>query len=503
MDVLLGLTNGFADVIAPSNLLFLVGGVVIGMVLGAIPGLTATMAIALVLPLTYTLTPIQSLTMMLAAYNAGTFGGSMAAILIGTPGTPAAAATVADGYALARKGQAGKAIKDALYSSVFGCLFSSVILIMVAGPISTIALNFGPSEYAVLMLFSLTIIASAAGRSLAKGLIGGALGLLFGCVGMDSGWSTPRFSFGFMKLTSGINLVVMLIGALAMSALLIQLESIAQGNVSANLPTPANKDDDRMTRTDIKRCLPHWLRSSMIGCGIGALPGLGPSLACYIGYDFGKKSSKHPEEFGTGSIEGIAASEAANNSVCSAALIPLLALGVPGDTGAALLMSAFIVQGLTPGPLVFTESIETVYGIYAGFILCNLVLLGVCLATWKLFRRICSVSVTIIFPAVAIFCVIGVYAFNQNVLDIWIMLFFGVVGYILTKFKFPITTLLIGFILSPLLEKNFRRALVLSRGNPLTFFSSPLCLLFWAATVLSLFFILRGKVKDKNLADGL
>lgn len=166
-------------------------------------------------------------------------------------------------------------------------------------------------------------------------------------------------------------------------------------------------------------------------------------------------------------------------------------------------MSAFIVQGLIPGPLVFTESIETVYGIYAGFILCNLVLLGVCLATWKLFRRICSVSVTIIFPAVAIFCVIGVYAFNQNVLDIWIMLFFGVVGYILTKFKFPITTLLIGFILSPLLEKNFRRALVLSRGNPLTFFSSPLCLLFWAATVLSLFFILRGKVKDKNLADGL
>ena len=175
MNVLLGLMNGFADVIAPSNLLFLVGGVVIGMVLGAIPGLTATMAIALVLPLTYTLTPIQSLTMMLAAYNAGTFGGSMAAILIGTPGTPAAAATVADGYALARKGQAGKVIKDALYSSVFGCLFSSVILIMVAGPISTIALNFGPAEYAVLMLFSLTIIASAAGRSLAKGLIGGAL----------------------------------------------------------------------------------------------------------------------------------------------------------------------------------------------------------------------------------------------------------------------------------------------------------------------------------------
>lgn len=503
MTIFVSLMHGFQDVLAPSNLIFLVGGVVVGMILGAIPGLTATMAIALVLPLTYTLNPIQSLTMMLAAYNAGTFGGSMAAILIGTPGTPAAAATVADGFALARKGQAGKAIKCALYSSVFGCLFSSVILILVAGPISTIALSFGPAEYAVLMLFSLTIIASAAGRSLTKGLIGGALGLLFGCVGMDSGWSTPRFSFGFMKLTGGIDLVVMLIGALAMSALLVQLESVAHGNISANLPAPKAIEDDRMTRSDFKLCVPHWLRSSLIGCGIGALPGLGPSLACYIGYDVGKKCSKAPQEFGKGSIEGIASAEAANNAVCSAALIPLLALGVPGDTGAALLMSAFIVQGLTPGPLVFTESIDTVYGIYAGFILCNLVLSVVCLLTWKLFRRICSVSVTIIFPAVAIFCAIGVYAFNQNMLDIWIMLFFGVVGYILTKFKFPITTLLIGFILSPLFEKNFRRALVLSRGNPLTFISSPLCILFWLATALSVFFILRGKMKDKNLADGL
>lgn len=503
MEVLTGLLHGFANVLVPSNLLFLVGGVVIGMVLGAIPGLTATMAIALVLPLTYSLNPIQSLTMMLAAYNAGTFGGSLAAILIGTPGTPAAAATVADGFGLARKGQVGKAVKTALYSSVFGCLFSSVILIAVAQPISKIALKFGPAEYAVLMLFSLTIIASAAGRSLTKGLIGGALGLLFGCVGMDSGWSMPRFSFGSLKLTSGIDLVVMLIGALAMSALLTQLESVAHGNVSANLPPPSSKDDDRMTRRDIRICLPHWLRSSLIGCGIGALPGLGPSLACYIGYDAGKRSSKHPEEFGKGSIEGVASAEAANNSVCSAALIPLLALGVPGDTGAALLMSAFIVQGLTPGPLVFTESIDTVYGIYAGFILCNIVLLFVCLATWRLFRKICSVSISIILPAVAVFCVIGVYAFSQNVLDIWIMLFFGVLGYVLVKFKFPITTLLIGFILSPLFEKNFRRALVLSRGNFATFFNSPLCIIFWVATILSVVLIVRGKMKDDKLADGL
>ena len=497
------LLSAFVQVLAPENLIYLFGGVLVGLVLGAIPGLTASMAIALVIPFTYYLTPTQSLIMLLAAYNAGTFGGSLSAILIGTPGTPAAAATVADGYSLGRQGRAGKAIKTALFSSAFGCLFSSIVLIVVAQPIAKYALKFGAAEYTILMIFALTIIASAAGRSMVKGLLGGAIGLIFGCVGMDQGFSVPRLNFGILKLSSGIDLVVMMIGVLAMSEILRQVETMGVGQTRANLPPPACKDDDRFNKQNLKDCIAHWFRSSAPGCGIGALPGLGPALACYIGYDTGKRFSKHPEEFGKGSVEGVACAEAANNAVCGANMIPLLALGVPGDTGAAILMGAFMVQGLTPGPLVFQQSPETVFNVYAGLILCNLALIAIVLLTWRGFKKICSVNTSIIFPAVCIFCVVGVYALNRSLVDVWTMLFFAVLGYVLVKFKFPMPTVIIGFILAPLFEKNFRRALLLSNGNFGSFFASPLCWIFWAATILSVFFILRGKMKDKNLQDGM
>ena len=282
----LDLMNAFIAVLAPENLIYLFGGVFVGMILGAIPGLTASMAIALVIPFTYYLTPTQSLIMLLAAYNAGTFGGSMSAILIGTPGTP------------------------------------------------------------------------AAGRSMIKGLLGGVIGLIFGCVGMDQGYATPRFTFGILKLSSGVNLVVMMIGVLAMSEILKQVEDIKVTKNEAHLPAPSCKDDTRVNRKEIKTMLPHWLRSSAIGCGIGALPGLGPALACYLAYDFGKKFSKEPEKFGKGSTEGIACAEAGNNAVCGANMIPLLSLGVPGDSGAALLMGAFMVQASPPAPW-YSSSLPT------------------------------------------------------------------------------------------------------------------------------------------------
>lgn len=202
-------------------------------------------------------------------------------------------------------------------------------------------------------------------------------------------------------------------------------------------------------------------------------------------------------------MEGVACAESANNAVCGANMIPLLALGVPGDTGAAILMGAFMVQGLTPGPLVFSESPDTVYNVYAGLILCNIALVAITLLTWRIFKKICSVSTSIIFPCVCLFCVVGVYALSSSLVDVWVMLFFSVVGYLLTKFKFPLPTVIIGFILSPLFEKNFRRALVLSKGSFATFFSSPLCIAFWAATIIAVVVIVRGKHKDKALADGM
>lgn len=495
--------SALLGMLMPSNLVWLFAGVLIGLIMGAIPGLTSIMAMALIIPFTSALEPTQAIPMLLGAYNAGIFGGSLSAIMIGTPGTPAAGATVADGYALAKKGKAGKAVKAALFSSVFGCLFSTILLCFVTEPISKIALKIGPAEYTVLMLFSLTIIASAAGRSLIKGLIGGSFGLLFGMVGMDKGFAVPRFDFGINKLTSGIDLVIMMIGLLAMAEIFKQTEDVRKSADLPQLPPPTCKDDDRFTLEDLKNNWKQWVRSSALGAGIGALPGLGASLACYLSYDIGKKLSKHPEEFGSGSVEGIACAESANNAVCGSNMIPLLSLGVPGDAGAAILMGAFIVQGLTPGPMVFFESPGTVKSIYAGLIIVNVILAIVVLLTWRGFRKICSAPASIIFPCVCAFCAVGVYALNASLVDIWVMLFFALIAYVFSKIKIPLVTVIIGFILSPLFENYSRRALVLADGNPATFFSSPICIALWIVTFIAVFLIVRGKMKDKALQDGM
>ncbi|MDR1241789.1 MAG: tripartite tricarboxylate transporter permease [Deltaproteobacteria bacterium] len=489
------LLAGFSTILEPQNFVFLLGGVSVGIILGAIPGLTATMAIALVIPLTYYMNPVQAFTMIMGAYNGGTFGGSISAVLIGTPGTPAAAATVADGFRLALAGKAGKAIKMALYASASGCLFSCVVLILVAAPIARYALEFGPAEYTVLMVFSLTIIGSASGESIIKGMIGGIFGLLFGTIGLDLFMSTPRFIFGINYLSSGINLIVMLIGTLAFSEILIQVEAVARGKVSGHLPPPAQKSDRYLSFREYKENLRTIFRSSCLGCGIGALPGLGSTLAAYVGYDMAKRNSKHPEKFGTGALEGVAAAEAANNAVCGANLIPLLSLGVPGDAVAAILIGAFMIQGLTPGPLIFREAPDVVAGLYAGLILSNLLLIVITYIFTPAFTKLGQLPTTLIFPAVIGFCFIGVYGMGQNSVDLWIMLFFAVIGYLMAKFNYYPATMMIGFILSPLLEENFRQALILSKGGYGIFFSSYICIFFWLITAYSLFAILRGRRK--------
>lgn len=488
------LINGFIEVLfTPATLLSLVGGVVMGVILGAFPGLTATMAIALIIPLTYYMDPVQSLIMLMGAYNGGTFGGTISAILLGAPGTPAAAATVADGFNLALQGKAGKALRMALMASVTGCLFSCIVLVLVAQPVARYALKFGPAEYTVLMIFSLTIIGSAAGKSIKKGMIGGFLGLLFGMVGLDRISSVPRFTFGKVSLAGGIDLIVMLIGLLALSEILIQVESVARGKIDAHLPSPKCPEDDRLSLKEYFANFKTIIRSAVIGCGIGALPGLGPTLASYIGYDLAKRNSKNPDSFGKGELEGVAAAESANNAVCGANLIPLLALGVPGDAMAAIMIGAFMVQGLTPGPLIFREAPDVVAGLYAGLILSNIVLLLFVVLSYRMFTKVARLETTIIFPVVFIFCAIGVYALNQSITDLWIMLFFAVLGYILVKFDYSPATVMIGFILSPLFEVNLRQAMLISRNNPAIFFSTPITWIFWIITAYSLFTIVRSR----------
>jgi putative tricarboxylic transport membrane protein len=490
---------GFVTILEPSNLIYLIVGVTAGVILGAIPGLTATMAIALIIPLTYYMTPVQSFTMIMGAYNGGTFGGSVSAILLGTPGTPAAAATVADGSRLALKGQAGKAIKMALFASVSGCLFSCVVLILIAEPIARYALKFGPAEYTMLMIFSLTIIGSASGGSIIKGCLGGALGLLFGTVGMDIVTSTARFTFDISFLASGINLVVLLIGALACSEIFVHVESIAGGKLTSHLPPPAHKTDSQLLFSEYRANFRTIVRSAFIGCGIGALPGLGPTLAAYIGYDMAKRNSKNREKFGKGVLEGVAAAESANNAVCGANLIPLLALGVPGDAVAAIMIGAFLIQGLTPGPLVFREAPDVVMALYAGLIISNLLLILVTYAVQRGMTRLSQLETTLIFPIVFCFCFVGVYAMNQDSIDLWIMLFFASVGYVLSKFDYPVATVMIGFILSPLLEESYRQAMTISKGSHMIFFNSYITLALWFVTLYSVFVIVRARRKRSEV----
>ncbi len=495
------LLGGFATVLStPSIFLSLVLGVVVGTVLGSIPGLTATMAIALIIPLTFYMDPVQSLSMLIGAYNGGTFGGSISAVLLGTPGTPAAAATVADGFKLGLQGKGAKAIKMALLASVSGCLFSCVMLVMVAEPIARYALKFGPAEYTVLMVFSLTIIGSAAGKSIIKGFVGGLLGLLFGMVGLDSIASVTRFTFGTSSLASGIDLIVMLIGSLALSEVLVQVESVARGKVDAHLPPPKHPSDAKLSWQEYVANFKTIARSAVIGCGIGALPGLGTTLAAYLGYDMAKRNSKNPEEFGKGSLEGVAAAESANNAVCGANLIPLLALGVPGDAMAAIMIGAFMVQGLTPGPLVFREAPHVIAGLYAGLILSNLLLALFVMTCYKGFTKVSQLETTVIFPVVFICCFIGVYALNQSLADVWVMLFFAVLGYLMVKFEYSPATMMIGFILSPLLEVNLRQALLISGNNPAIFFSTPITWFFWLITVYSVYKIVKSRQRSSKTA---
>lgn len=494
------LGQGFLTILMPGNLIYLVGGVALGLIMGAIPGLTATMAIALLVPLTLYLSPTQAITMLLGAFNGGTFGGSIAAILLATPGTPAASATVGDGYAMARQGKAGKAIKTALVSSVFGCLTACVLLVLIAEPVAQYALQFGAAEYTILMLFALTIIASASGDSMVKGLMAGAVGLLFGVIGMDPVETIPRLTFGALKLSSGIDIVTMLIGSLALSEILVQIESFHKRKQGALLPPPSCPDDDKFTRKDFKRTWKTMLRSALLGSGIGALPGLGSSLAAWVGYDAAKRASKHPEEFGKGSIEGIAGAEAANNAVCGSNMIPLLTLGIPGDVVAALIIGAFMLQGLTPGPMIFREAAQDVYNIYAGVMVSNIVMAIITLLTVKLFTKISKLQPNVVLPCVCMFCIVGVYALNSSLFDVGIMLAFAVIGYFLQKFHFPPACMLVGFILSPMLEKYFRTAMQMSRGSVSIFFKNPLDWVLWVITAVSLFTILRGKYKRYKAA---
>ncbi len=474
------LVNILNSLITLNNLLYINIGLAAGIVIGALPGLTATMGVALLLPLTYGLDPITGVLLLLGVYCGGIYGGSITAILIKTPGTPASAATILDGYPLALHGRAGDALSIALVASTIGGLFSALILLLVAPQLAMFALKIGPAEYFTLALFGLTIISSVSGKSIVKGLIMGVLGMLISCIGLDPIGGFERLTFGIIYLMGGINLIPMMIGLFAIAEILEKARTI-------NLPLEMIGEyrSQKLPKGSILKSLKTILKSAAIGTFIGAVPGTGATIASFLSYNEAKRASKTPEKFGTGHLEGVAASEAGNNGVTGATLIPLLTLGIPGDTVTAVMLGALMLHGITPGPQLFVRQKVWVYSIMIGLFIVNFFMYLQGKFFIKAFINVIKVPVRIMIPALFILCFIGSFAVNNTIFDVVVMLIFGVLAYILNRLDFPITPLVISIILGPIAESNMRRALTISNGSYWIFVSRPISAFFLAISIFT------------------
>lgn len=485
------------NVLAPMSLLWMNIGLAAGIIIGALPGLTGTMGIALLLPLTYGMSSIHGMMLLLGVYCGGIYGGSITAILINTPGTPASAATSLDGYPMAQQGHAKRALHDALAASMIGGLISCIILLTCAPMVAKFALNFGAREYFALSLFGLTIIASVGGKSVLKGLLMGFAGLLLGCVGIDSLEGVSRFTFGNNYLTGGFNIIPVLIGLFAITEIMTKSRDINKA-----VGTTVAVEEEKVSFADVLRYKIVLLKSSVIGAFIGAVPGTGAAIASFLAYNEAHRTSKHPEEYGMGSEEGLVACESSNNAVTGATMIPLLTLGIPGDTNTAVLLGALTMQGIQPGPMLFTKQANWVYSIMIGMVLINLFMYLQGRLFVKGFSNITKISTKIMVPCLVVLCVIGAYAIKYNTFNAAAMVVIGVIGYLLKKLDFPLTPMVIGLVLGNLCESNMRRALLLSRGNWLTFFQSPIACVFLALAVFMLFFLMiRDALANKKKAE--
>ena len=479
------------------NILWINIGVFVGAVFAAIPGLSVILCVILFLPVTYTMTAIPGMMFLLGIYCAGGYGGSVSAILINTPGTPHAAATMLDGHPLSQQGRTKAALKIALYASTFGGIFSALMLLFLGPQVAKVAAQLGTAEYFMVCVFGLTIIAGVSGKSIIRGLVSACLGLLISCVGTDPMTSYDRFTFGIPRLYLGLDLAVCLIGLFALVEILAKAEK-KRGDL--HMDTRKIKDDGKITRQEYKRMARPVLMSSIIGVLVGIIPGTGASEASWFSYNTAKNLSKHPEEFGHGSVEGIAAAESANNAVTGATLIPLLTLGIPGDGTVAIMLSALMINGLNPGLSLFTTDGDIMYAIMLGLILVNLFMFLHGKFLTSLFAKVVSIPQEILTPIIVIFCFAGAYSVNENYFDVAVALVFGVLAWVLRKLDLPPVPILLGLVLGRMTETNFRRALLISNGDPSIFVQSIYCKIFLALIIVAVAAIIRGKLKEQKAA---
>ena len=488
----------FAAVFSGSNLLIVTLGTILGIFIGAMPGMSSVMGLSIMLPFTFQFKGYGSIMMLLGVFCGSIYGGSISATLLNTPGTAASAATCLDAYPMANiQRQPGRALSISTFSSLCGGLFSCVVLVFGATMLAKVALNFKSPEFFALALFGISIITGVSGKSVIKGLMGGVLGLLFSVVGVDNFTGTYRFTFGSRFLKGGISMIPVLIGVFAFAQVLNTIETKYNEK-----PHEERVKIERILpmASDLKRIWPTILRSSVLGTFIGAVPGTGGDIASWVGYNMAKRFSKHPEEFGHGSPEGIAGSEAANNAIAGGAFVPLLSLGIPGDAGTAVMLGALTMMGITTGPLLFVDSPEQAYTLFIGLFIAN-VLMGIFgFALIRVTGRVIDVPNKYLVPLIMTFCITGTFALNHYREEVYLMLVMGVVGYILLKLDFSMPPIILGLILGAMAEKNARRGIdILNSGD--TIWDHPIAIIFVLLSIASLFAPIISDARKKKKAQ--
>lgn len=484
MEVLTPILNGFAVALQPINLWYTLVGCFLGTVVGVLPGIGPAAGIALLIPVTYGMNPASALIMLAGIYYGAKYGGSTTSILIRTPGETSSVITCIEGYQMAMNGRAGAALAVSAIGSFIAGTIGVIGLTLFAVPLAEMAIEFGPAEYFTLMLFAMTAVASLTGKSLPKGLLSMFMGLMLATVGIDLQSALPRYTLGMPELQEGMSFVVVAVGLFAVAEVLQGLEMLVRGTAPDVIRISGKL---WLTREEWQRSFgPIW-RGGIVGFIIGVLPGAGGTIASILSYTMEKKLSKHPEEFGSGAIEGVAGPEAANNSDTAGALVPLLTLGLPGGAVTAVLLGAFVMYGIQPGPQLFKEHPDVVWGLIDSMYVGNVMLLILNLPLIGLFVRLLYIPRAMLYPLIIAIAAIGIYSVNGSVYDLYLLLIFGVAGYLFGKAEIPITPLVLGLVLGDLLEQSFRQALTLSDGSLAIFFSSRITITLMALTTVSIF----------------
>ena len=494
---------GLQTLLSLESIIALIAGTVGGMVIGALPGFSAAMGVSLLIPITYGMGPVAALSMLVAMYTSAIYGGSITAILCHTPGTPASAATAIDGFQLTKQGRGMEAMGVATLGSAVGGTVSAIAMLLIAPALGAFSLKFSVLEYFLLSVFGLTVIASLAGDSVIKGLFSGILGLALGCVGLDAISGFPRMTLGVIQLEDGINFVPALIGLFSISQVMSLAWDVYHGKKGSVIEDEENLRKSRALPPfkETKTLFPTMARCSSVGTIVGIVPAAGAGVSSWICYSMGKKFSKHPEKFGHGALEGVASCETGNNAATGGALIPLITLGLPGSSVAAILLGGMMIHGLTPGAAMFTKHANTTYAIMIGFLIANILMGIVGLFAARYIAHVSAVPMGYLGPVITALCFLGTFAIRNNLFDVGVMVVFGLLGFLLKRCGFAAPPMILGMVLSDICENNWRRAVILAnaKGGMLSYFlSRPISIVLALLIVVSLFSPMMMSYVDKK-----